>query len=582
MKSTSLKFALALSGAVLLCACASARADIALKANDRVVFYGDSITEQRLYSTFVETYLLTRYPDLPLTFVHSGWGGDRVTGGAGGPIDLRLQRDVLAYDPTVVTIMLGMNDGNYRALDQGTLDTYTNGTNHIIDVLKKDAPGARVTLIQPSPYDDVTRAPQFDGGYNATLSRFSDFLAKTAQQRDLKLADFNSPVVAMLGQANATNPELAQKIIPDRVHPGPAGHLIMAAALLKAWGATPTVTDVSIDAANKKVGRSANTKVSTLKAITDDQGRPALSWTQKDNALPFPLDTSDPTTNLALQSSDFVQSLDQQPLQVTGLTAPNYTLSIDGAEVGDFSRDELARGVNLALLPTPMLAQARAVHKLTLQHNDEHSRRWRDIQVPYSSHGDAVKAALPPLLQALDAEEAQAVARQRAAAQPKAHDFELTIAPPQPTGRNVALKKPYTSTDPNVYGYGTGGLTDGSWSNEQPHTFASGELDTFPKSTIIDLENPTMLSQIWIGVPPFGSTKTVKVSLSTDGQNFTEVGSTTFALAVEWRKRFSFATQSARYIRLTFPDHYPDSVGYAANFVFLNEVEAYEPNRDGG
>ena len=36
--------------------------DFALKDGDRVVFYGDSITEQRLYTTYVEHYVLTHYP----------------------------------------------------------------------------------------------------------------------------------------------------------------------------------------------------------------------------------------------------------------------------------------------------------------------------------------------------------------------------------------------------------------------------------------------------------------------------------------------------------------------------------------
>src|SRR5206468_356370 len=80
----------------------------ALKDGDRVVFYGDSITDQRLYTTFTETYVVTRFPKLDVSFVHSGWGGDRVTGGGGGPIDSRLRRAVLAYTPTVMTIMLGM------------------------------------------------------------------------------------------------------------------------------------------------------------------------------------------------------------------------------------------------------------------------------------------------------------------------------------------------------------------------------------------------------------------------------------------------------------------------------------------
>ena len=56
-----------------------------LKSGDRVVFYGDSITDQRLYTVITETYVVTRYPALDVTFVHSGWGGDKVSGGAGGP-----------------------------------------------------------------------------------------------------------------------------------------------------------------------------------------------------------------------------------------------------------------------------------------------------------------------------------------------------------------------------------------------------------------------------------------------------------------------------------------------------------------
>ena len=95
-----------------------AQGDFYLKDGDRVVFYGDSITEQRLYTTYTETYVVTRFPQLNVSFVHSGVGGDRVTGGWAGPIDLRLKRDVFPYKPTVMTIMLGMNDGSYRAFDE--------------------------------------------------------------------------------------------------------------------------------------------------------------------------------------------------------------------------------------------------------------------------------------------------------------------------------------------------------------------------------------------------------------------------------------------------------------------------------
>ena len=46
-----------------------------LRNNDTVVFYGDSITEQRLYTLFAEAFVVTRYPELNVKFVHSGWGG---------------------------------------------------------------------------------------------------------------------------------------------------------------------------------------------------------------------------------------------------------------------------------------------------------------------------------------------------------------------------------------------------------------------------------------------------------------------------------------------------------------------------
>src|SRR5262245_31949916 len=99
-----------------------AEGPFAIKDGDRIVFYGDSITNQRLYTTFVETYIVTRFPDMSVFFVHSGWGGDRVTGGDGGSIDHRLERDVFAYKPTVVTVMLGMNDGGYRGFKPDIFD----------------------------------------------------------------------------------------------------------------------------------------------------------------------------------------------------------------------------------------------------------------------------------------------------------------------------------------------------------------------------------------------------------------------------------------------------------------------------
>jgi lysophospholipase L1-like esterase len=399
------------------CAMLAPAADFAIKDGDTVVFYGDSITDQRLYTSFTESYIVTRFPQLHVKFVHSGWGGDRVTGGGGGPVELRIQRDVLAYKPTVVTIMLGMNDGRYRASDPETVGAFTAGSADIVKRLKKSLPGVRITEIEPSPYDDVTRAPLFEGGYNAVLVQYGGYLKELAKSENLTVADLNTDVVAALQKANVTDPVNAQKIIPDRVHPGAAGHLLMAEALLKAWGAPAVVSEVEIDAAAGTATQSAGAEVTAVQ--TKAKG---VTWTQTDAALPMPVDWNDPLIKLATGSSDFVDALDREPLRVKGLAPGTYALSIDGLAVGSFSAEQLSGGINLATLQTPMLTQALDVAKLTVNHNNVHFARWRTLQVPLEKFN---LGSLPAAMTSLDAVEDEVVTLQHAAAQPKPHHYEV-------------------------------------------------------------------------------------------------------------------------------------------------------------
>jgi len=350
----------------------------------------------------------------------------------------------------------------------------------------------------------------------------------------------------------------------------------MAEAFLKAWHAPALVTAVEIDAAGKRVVRGDNTQVGDLKT-GDPKAGAAVSWTQTDGALPLPADWNDPVVALAVKSSDVMEALNQQPLKVSGLAAGKYTLKIDGSEIGNFSAEQLAQGINLATLPTPMAQQAQKVHNLTRQHSDQHYMRWRTLQVPLQGHNAAVQQAMTPLLAALDAEEEETVVQQRAAAQPVPHRYEISVPLPDPIGANLALNKTYASSDPNNYNWGIGGLTDGSWEANAQHAFASGDAAAFPKTATIDLGDAKSIGDVILGVPPFGSTKTIKVSVSADGQNFTEVGSYAFSQNKEEKHRYVFAPVTARYVRLTYPDHYDEQVQYPPNFVFTTEVEVYAP-----
>jgi hypothetical protein len=101
-------------------------------------------------------------------------------------------------------------------------------------------------------------------------------------------------------------------------------------------------------------------------------------------------------------------------------------LLIDDQQVGVFDSGTLASGINLAALPTPMVEQAARVHALTLEHNNLHFKRWRNVQVPLADlEAPSVKTSLQHLITALDEEESRIVARQRKAAKPIARRFEL-------------------------------------------------------------------------------------------------------------------------------------------------------------
>jgi lysophospholipase L1-like esterase len=405
-----------LSALITVVSSAHAQLGFALKNGDRVVFYGDSITDNGFYTKYVEAFVRLRFPDLDVRFFNAGVGGDRVTGGWMGPVDERLTRDLFSRKPTVVTVMLGMNDGGYQPSKPEIENVYKTGYQHIVDRLKKEAPQARVFLIKPSPFDDVTRAPGWEGGYNGVMRSYSDYLEGLAKSNGYASVDFNGPVVQMLEKAKAENAEQSAKIINDRVHPGGAGHLVMAQQLLMSWGATPPVSNVVIDA------NSGRAQV-LMSKVTDISAADKISWTQTDLALPFPLDRKEANIALVLKSGDFDEKLNRQMLTVKNLKSGNWALTIDGQAVGAFSAEQLGSGINLAQYETPMLAQARTVWAAVTQRADLMYQGWRQIEFNLRWADGAKRTAA---LAAINELSEDLITRTRAAARPVARKFELT------------------------------------------------------------------------------------------------------------------------------------------------------------
>src|SRR5688572_4286375 len=107
-----------------------------LKEGDRLAICGDSITEQKMYSRIMETYLTVALPEFQISTRQYGWGGERAPG-----FLARMTNDVLRFKPTIATTCYGMNDHEYRAYEPGIGETYRTNMIAIVESFKNH--GAR-------------------------------------------------------------------------------------------------------------------------------------------------------------------------------------------------------------------------------------------------------------------------------------------------------------------------------------------------------------------------------------------------------------------------------------------------------
>lgn len=341
----------------------------AFDANDTVCFVGDSITHGGTYHSLVYLYYTTRFPDRPLQTHNCGIGGDRASGIMSDE-KFRLNIDILAHKPTVATIMLGMNDighadykGGASGIEvekkrQASLDTYDANMQKLIASLQ--GAGARVILITPSIYDETTTLEtarkDITVGGNGALGKCAEKVQRWSKK-------FNTGLVRVYEVMNEVNTREQKKdpnftvVGPDRVHPGPVGHAVMAYTFLKAQSVPAQVATINVDAARKRVVTAANCKITELETTAD-----GVSFDYTAKALPLVLpDEAKP----ALALVPFNKDLNQEKLVVSGLATGTYELKIDGQKVGEYTADQLKSGLNLAENDkTPQYKQAANVAKL--------------------------------------------------------------------------------------------------------------------------------------------------------------------------------------------------------------------------
>ncbi|MCX5653189.1 MAG: GDSL-type esterase/lipase family protein [Planctomycetota bacterium] len=342
------------------------------KDGDRIVMMGDSITEQHMYSTYLELWTLTRFPAWNLTFRNVGIGGDGAPGG-----NDRFKRDVLCHNPTAMTVNFGMNDAT------GDFNRFLTGLQGIADQARSNH--VRLALLTPQPVEKSEDGPAIEGSATK-LEKFSAGTKAIAASNNVWFVDQFHPYLQVLDKARAADPK--NRIMGgDPVHPGPPGQALMAAEILKGLKFPSLVSAAEIDAAKLAVVKAQQCQITGLAAGTNG----AIQFKRLDAALPYFPDRAESI----LKWTPLLEEINDYRLKVTGLKPGQYEVRLGGAKVAEYSAAALAEGVNLAsaaLKAGPVAAQIKEiVSAVNAKNGYFHDRIFRGVLLAGISIPDFVE-----------------------------------------------------------------------------------------------------------------------------------------------------------------------------------------------
>lgn len=347
-----------------------------LKDGDTVVFLGDSITHQCLYTQYVEDFYYTRYPKLHLHFHNAGVGGDR----AQDALD-RFDDDVAKFKPKYVTMLLGMNDGGYTRYEQAIFDTYQRGMTTLLD--KITDLGAAPIPMTPTMFDSLTtrigKRPDIikETYYNGVLSLYGSWLREQATLRGLGFVDMWGPMNDLTFTQRKKDPKWS--FLPDSVHPNAIGQAVMAEAIIHDVVPHTVLSSLVVEQlpGGPKVTATrgvAGNLVKEADHVTFDFTAESLPW-----VLPADGQEGYKLINAGHHDSN-------ERLTVRDLPAGRYDLKIDGQTVGTYNSGQFAFGVELEQNDkTPQYQQALKVANLNQDRTNNVVRPlrdlWRDVKI---------------------------------------------------------------------------------------------------------------------------------------------------------------------------------------------------------
>ncbi|WP_420146824.1 SGNH/GDSL hydrolase family protein [Spirosoma sp.] len=190
----------------------------------RIIFFGDSITQAGVNPGGYIDRLKKVMPADQYELIGAGIGGNKIY-----DLFLRMDEDVLAKQPNVVVIWVGVNDVWHKATSgTGTdPDKFIKFYNAVVKKLQ--AANIKVVLCTPAAIGEKTdMTNQQDGD----LNQYSKFIRDISQSQNLPLVDLRK---AFLEYDLQNNPENKDRgiLTTDRVHLNDTGNQFVADQMQK-------------------------------------------------------------------------------------------------------------------------------------------------------------------------------------------------------------------------------------------------------------------------------------------------------------------------------------------------------------
>ncbi len=197
-----------------------------LAPGQSLLFFGDSITAaQPGYVEVLAQALAHTRTDLGLRLINAGISGNTVR-----DLEARLDRDVLAQQPTWVAICIGANDyiGAAVADPHGVpLPEFTTRYQALLTRVRAAGIGPILLTIPIIGQDDEDHPIPDPGPYNAAI------LALAAHER-LPVVDLHRAFYEVYERAG--NYKQIVRLSDDGIHPNRQGHALIARALIAQLG----------------------------------------------------------------------------------------------------------------------------------------------------------------------------------------------------------------------------------------------------------------------------------------------------------------------------------------------------------